>query len=148
MNIAIVVSRFNEDITGNLLKGAKQRLLELGISEAQLEIAWVPGAVELPLIAAQFAKQQRFAAIICLGVVIRGETDHYDYVCQQASMGCQEVSLRHNIPVMFGVLTTHSRSQAMARAGGERGNKGAYCADAAVDMAQLMAKLKAVNIDE
>ncbi len=138
MSIAIIVSRFHEDITELLLKGAIERLIELGIDDKDLQIARVPGAVELPLAAQQFAKHEDCLAIICLGAVIRGETDHYDYVCQQVSNGCQRVSLDFDIPVIFGVLTTDNKEQALARAGGTHGHQGHYAAEAALEMIALM----------
>ena len=145
MKIAIVVGRFNEIVTQRLLEGTLERLKELQVGPESIDIAWVPGAVELPLIAQQYAKRNQYHAIICLGVVIRGETDHYDYVCQQASSGCQQVALQHNIPVIFGVLTTHNREQALARSGGAHSHKGRDCADAAVDMIKLIQKLQPVT---
>lgn len=138
MKIAIVVSRFNKDITEKLLEGAKRRLLELDIASENIAITWVPGAVELPLIAQQYALSKKFHAIICFGAVVHGETDHYRYVCQQASEGCQQVMLKHNIPVIFGVLTTLNHEQALARAGGDRGHVGREYAESAVEMARIM----------
>src|SRR5262249_57949916 len=105
-NIAVVVSRFNEDVTTLLYEGAMARLKELNFREDQIVSAFVPGAVEIPLIAQQLAQTGKYAAIICLGAVIRGETSHYDYVCQQVSYGTQKVALTFQIPVIFGVLTT------------------------------------------
>jgi len=137
MNIAIAVSRFNQDITQRLLQGAVERLSELGVSKEEIAIVWVPGAVELPLAAQRFA-QQEYEAVICLGAVIRGETDHYDYVCQQVSYGCQRVALDYDIPVIFGVLTTANLEQALARTGGGHSHKGREAADAAMQMITLM----------
>jgi 6,7-dimethyl-8-ribityllumazine synthase len=138
MKIAIIVSRFNQEVTERLLQGALARFRELGVSEERLRIVWVPGAIELPLIAQQFAKRKDYQAVVCLGAVIRGETDHYDYVCQQVSYGCQRVALDFNIPVIFGVLTTADEEQALARAGGVHGHKGREAADAAVEMLTLL----------
>ena len=138
MKIAIIVSRFNQEITQRLLQGAKERLSEVGLSHDQFPVTWVPGAIELPLAAQQFAKREEFGAIICLGAVIRGETDHYDYVCQQVSYGCQRVALDFDIPVIFGVLTTENEEQALARTGGAHGHKGREAADAAMEMIALM----------
>lgn len=135
---AIIVSEFNRHITDKLLEGALSRFYDLGIREKEVFVTHVPGAVEIPLIAQLLAKSKQFHAIICLGAVIRGDTDHYDYVCDQVSQGCQKVMLDHNIPVIFGVLTTHNDEQALARAGGSEGHKGVYCADAAVQMASLV----------
>ena len=136
--LAIVVSRFNDKVTQALLVGALNRLLELGISKDTVPVLWVPGAVELPLVAQQLAKTKQYQAVICLGAVIRGETDHYEYVCQQVSLGCQQVALNYDLPVIFGVLTTANKEQAFARAGGERGNKGREAVDAAFEMMAVM----------
>lgn len=135
--LAIVVSRFNQEITEALYKGALQRLEELAFPEQHVTVAWVPGAVEIPLTAHLLAKTDAYTAIICLGAVVRGETSHYDYVCNQVSNGCQQVALQHEIPVIFGVLTTENEEQAMARAGGAHGNKGKDAVDAAFDMVSI-----------
>jgi 6,7-dimethyl-8-ribityllumazine synthase len=138
MKIAIAVSRFNEKITQALLDGALARLSELGVDVAMVPVTHVPGAVELPLVAQQYARSHNFDAVICLGAVIRGETSHYDYVCQQVSYGAQKVALTHNIPIIFGVLTTENRAQALDRLGGSHGHKGRDSADAAVEMIRVM----------
>jgi len=138
MSIAVIVSHFNREITERLLQGATARLHELGLTDADLHVAWVPGAIELPLAAQQFAKREECDAVICLGAVIRGETDHYEYVCQQVSYGCQRVALDYDIPVIFGVLTTATEEQALARSGGAHGHKGREAADAAMAMIALM----------
>ena len=132
--IAIVVSQFNQVITDGLLRGALSRLHELGVSAQHIIIMKVPGAVEIPLTAKLLARSKQYQAIICLGAVIRGETDHYDYVCQQVSYGCQQVMLEFDIPVIFGVLTTQTMQQAQDRIGGRMGHKGVEAADAAMDM--------------
>ncbi len=137
-NIAIVVSRFNTPITSRLLAGAKARLLQKGVDEKAITIIEVPGAVEIPLIAQKLAKKGGVDAIIALGAVIRGETSHYDYVCEQVSQGCQTVSLKYDIPVIFGILTTENKAQALARVGGDHGHKGRDAADAALEMIALM----------
>jgi len=142
MKIAVVVSLFNEEVTQALLIGALERLEELGIELSEVPVTRVPGAVELPLVAQQYARSQRFDAVICLGAVIRGETSHYDYVCQQVSNGCQQVALQHNIPVIFGVLTTENKAQAMDRVGGTHGHKGRDSVDAAVEMIKVMRELQ------
>lgn len=139
---AIVCSEFNNDITSKLLAGAKERLLAEGVADDHIEIYKVPGAIEIPLIAQLLAQQEKFASIICLGAVIRGETTHYDYVCQQVSSGCQNVMLAFNVPVIFGVLTTENEVQAQARAGGSEGHKGREAADAALAMVATVAKIK------
>ena len=140
--VGVVVARFNQLVTQALLDGVLSRARELGISDEHVPVVWVPGAVELPLVAQQMAKTVDFDAVICLGAVIRGETSHYDYVCDQVSAGCQKVALQYDIPVIFAVLTTENRQQAMARAGGERGNKGCDAIDAALEMIDVMRKFQ------
>ncbi len=138
-NIAIVVSCFNESITEELLNGALQRLKELNFPEQHITIVRVPGAVEIGLTAQQIAiSDENCLAIICLGAVIRGETDHYDYVCQQVSYACQKVALQESIPVIFGVLTTDTLRQAEDRVGGRIGHKGREAADAAIAMVKVV----------
>ena len=134
---AIVISEFNIDVTHLLLEGAYKRLLEKKIKAKDILIARVPGAVEIPLAAQWLAQSKQYQAIICLGAVIRGETGHYEYVCQQASTGCQTVMLQYNIPIIFGVLTTENTQQAFDRAGGSVGHKGVEAADAAIMMTAL-----------
>lgn len=133
IKIAVVVSQFNQAITEQLWQGAKARLLELGVKESDVTLVRVPGAVEIPLMAQEMALSKRFAAVICLGAVIRGETSHYDYVCQQVSDGCQRVALDNHLPVIFGVLTTETEEQALARVSGDC-HKGREAADAALTM--------------
>jgi 6,7-dimethyl-8-ribityllumazine synthase len=135
-NLAIVTSRFNEEITGLLYQHALQRLKQLDFSDEQITSIWVPGAVEIPLAAQRLAQTNRYAAILCYGAVIRGETDHYDYVCQQVSMGCQHVALEFNLPVLFGVLTTENEEQALARQ-----TKGSEVVDAAMDMLAVLQQI-------
>ena len=138
IRLAIVVSRFNEPVTQRLREGALQRCHEHGIPSDHIKVCEVAGAVEIPLLAQQLAKQGRYGAIIALGAVIRGETTHYDYVCQQVSYGCQRVSLDHEIPLVFGILTTENLEQALARTGGAKGHKGAEAVDTALEMIQLL----------
>lgn len=138
MNIAICVSRFNSSITEKLLHGAVERLRELAVADQDVKICWVPGAVELPIAAQHYAKSGNYAAVICLGAVIRGETGHYEYVCQQASFGCQRVALDYHLPVVFGVLTTENCQQALDRVGGAHGHKGREAADTAMTMISLL----------
>lgn len=140
-NLAIIISRFNETITQALYAGALARLEELQFAQEHLSVIWVPGAVELPIAAQHAALTNHYEAIICLGAVVRGETDHYDYVCQQVSYGCQRVALNNELPVIFGVLTTATEEQALARATGKE-NKGQYCVDAAFEMVALLRQLK------
>lgn len=144
-NIAIVISRFNEKVTNALYDGTVQRLKELEFSDEQITAVWVPGAVEVPITAQRLAKQECFEAIICLGAVIRGETDHYDYVCQIVSDGCLQVSLNADIPVIFGVLTTENEAQALDRCGGQHGHKGRYCADAAFEMVSVLRQINQLS---
>jgi len=122
--VAVVVARYNEVVTGRLLEGALQCLREKGVPEAQVDVVWVPGAFELPVAAEAAAASGRYAAIVALGCVIRGETPHFEYVAGEAARGLGNVALAHRLAVGFGVLTTESLDQAMARAGGTAGNKG------------------------
>lgn len=135
--IAIICSRFNESITQGLLAGALDRLTERGFLQEQITVIHVPGAVEIPYIARKLAKQGKFSAIITLGAVIRGETTHYDYVCQIVSDGVARVAYEYELPVIFGVLTTENEEQAYARIGGVHGHKGRDAIDAAVEMVSL-----------
>jgi 6,7-dimethyl-8-ribityllumazine synthase len=139
---AIIVSRFNHFITSRLLDGAEGCLKRHGISNEQIDIAWVPGAFELPLMAKTMAKTGKYQAIITLGAVIRGATTHYDYVCNEAAKGIAQVGLNLDIPVIFGVLTTENIEQAIERAGTKAGNKGYEAAISAIEMASLMANFK------
>lgn len=138
MKVGIVAARFNEFITSKLLGGAMDGLVRHGVSEEDVQIAWVPGAFEIPLIAGKMAKSGKYDAVICLGAVIRGSTSHYDYVCAEVSKGIAHVSLESDIPVMFGVLTTDTIEQAIERAGTKAGNKGYDCALGAVEMVNLI----------
>lgn len=141
MHYALVVSDFNEEITHELQRGAEDELKAQGVLAEHITIYHVPGAVELPLVAKWCAKTNKFAAIICLGAVVQGDTDHYQYVCQQVSMGCQMVMLAHEVPVIFGVLTVQTEEQALARIGGSHGHKGREAASAAIQMATLAQQL-------
>lgn len=145
-HFAIIVSDFNTDITHELLQGTIARLESYSTTtdaeKIKHEVYHVPGAIEIPLIAQTLARQQHPDAIICLGAVIRGETTHYDYVCEQVSYGCQRVALDHHLPVIFGVLTTENEDQAWDRLGGKHGHKGHDAADAAIHMSQLLRQLK------
>lgn len=138
MKVGIVAARFNEFITSKLLGGAVDALTRHEVKEDNIEVAWVPGAFEIPLIAAKMAKSRKYDAIICLGAVIRGSTTHYDYVCSEVSKGIAHVSLNSEIPVMFGVLTTENIEQAIERAGTKAGNKGFDCAMGAIEMVNLI----------
>lgn len=141
IRIGIVAARFNEFITSKLLSGAEDALKRHEIPEENIEVAWVPGAFEIPLIASKMAKSGRYDAVICLGAVIRGSTSHYDYVCAEVSKGIANVSLASDIPVMFGVLTTDTIEQAIERAGTKAGNKGFDCAVGAIEMVNLIREL-------
>ena len=143
--IAVIVSKFNEDVTSKLLDGALNRLEILGVTKQSITVFDVPGAVEIPLVAKLLAKTQKYDAIICLGAVIRGETGHYDFVCKQVSDGCASVMLNYEIPVIFGVLTTDNLEQALARCGGNKGNKGNKGADAADAALHMIGVVTAIN---
>lgn len=141
IRIGIVAARFNEFITSKLLGGALDGLKRHEVSEDSIDIAWVPGAFEIPLIASKMAKSGKYDAVICLGAVIRGSTTHYDYVCSEVSKGVAHVSLNSDIPVMFGVLTTENIEQAIERAGTKAGNKGFDCAVGAIEMVNLIREM-------
>ncbi|HEY2421167.1 MAG TPA: 6,7-dimethyl-8-ribityllumazine synthase [Neobacillus sp.] len=137
LKLGIVVGRFNEFITSKLLSGAQDALKRHGVSESDVDIAWVPGAFEIPLIAQKMANSKKYDAVITLGTVIRGSTPHFDYVCNEAAKGVSAASMNSGIPVIFGVLTTESIEQAIERAGTKAGNKGWDVANAAIEMANL-----------
>ena len=136
----IVVSRFNSFIAEKLLEGALDSLIRSGVADDDIEVARVPGAYEIPLIAQKMVKSGRFDAVICLGVIIRGATPHFDFVANEAAKGIAQVSLDSEVPVMFGVLTTDNIEQAIERAGSKAGNKGSDCAVAALEMISLLEK--------
>ena len=138
IKIGIVAARFNEFITSKLLSGAIDTLKRENVCEDDIEVAWVPGAFEIPLIASKMANSGNYDAVICLGAVIRGNTSHYDYVCAEVSKGISQVSLATGVPVMFGVLTTDTIEQAIERAGTKAGNKGSDCAHGAIEMVNLI----------
>ncbi|MBI1967477.1 MAG: 6,7-dimethyl-8-ribityllumazine synthase [Gemmatimonadetes bacterium] len=139
--VAVVVSRYNELVTARLLDGARQCLREKGVSESAVDVVWVPGAFELPVAAGAAAASGRYAAIVALGCVIRGETPHFEFVAGEATRGLGNVALAHGVPVGFGVLTTDTLEQAAARAGGAAGNKGYEAVDAALRTADVLAQL-------
>ena len=143
IKVGIVAARFNEFITSKLLSGAVDGLLRHDVKEEDIQVAWVPGAFEIPLIASRMAKSGKYDAVICLGAVIRGSTSHYDYVCSEVSKGISSVSLSSDIPVMFGVLTTDTIEQAIERAGTKAGNKGYDCALGAIEMVNLIREIEA-----
>ena len=142
MKVGIIVARFNEFITSRLLGGALDTLTRQEVKEENIQVAWVPGAFEIPLIASKMAESGKYDAVICLGAVIRGSTSHYDYVCNEVSKGIASVSLKSGIPVMFGVLTTENIEQAIERAGSKAGNKGSECAQGAIEMVNLIREIQ------
>ena len=142
IRVGIVAARFNEFITSKLVGGALDGLKRHDVKEEDMDVAWVPGAFEIPLIASKMAKSKKYDAVICVGAVIRGSTSHYDYVCSEVSKGIANVSLNSDIPVMFGVLTTDNIEQAIERAGSKAGNKGYECATGAIEMVNLIRALE------
>ncbi|HDD0359926.1 TPA: 6,7-dimethyl-8-ribityllumazine synthase [Staphylococcus aureus] len=143
LKVAILVSRFNDFITGRLLEGAKDTLIRHDVNEDNIDVAFVPGAFEIPLVAKKLASSGNYDAIITLGCVIRGATSHYDYVCNEVAKGVSKVNDQTNVPVIFGILTTESIEQAVERAGTKAGNKGAEAAVSAIEMANLLKSIKA-----
>lgn len=141
MRFGIVAGRFNEFITGKLLEGAMDALIRHGVDSDDISLAWVPGSFEIPLIAQKMAASGKYDAVIALGAVIKGSTDHYDFVCAEVSKGVAQASLSSGVPVMFGVLTTDNIEQAIERAGTKAGNKGYDVAVGAIEMADLIKKL-------
>lgn len=141
LKFGIVTARFNDFINDKLLSGAVDALVRHGAQENEIDIAWVPGAFEIPLAAKKMAESGKYDAIICIGTVIRGSTTHYDYVCNEAAKGIGAIALQTGVPVMFGVLTTENIEQAIERAGTKAGNKGAECALGAIEMANLLKAL-------
>ena len=141
VKIAIVAGRFNEFITSKLVGGALDVLKRNDVSEENIDIAWVPGAFEIPLIAKKLANTQKYDAIITLGAVIKGSTPHFDYVCAEVSKGVSQISLQSELPVIFGVLTTNNIEEAIERAGTKAGNKGADAAFSAIEMINLIKEI-------
>ena len=138
IEVGVVAARFNEFIVSKLVGGCEDTLLRHGVRPEDIDLAWVPGAFEIPLIASKMAKSGKYDAVIALGAVIRGSTSHYDYVCSEVSKGVAAVAMNSDIPVMFGVLTTDTIEQAIERAGSKAGNKGAECAQGAIEMVNLL----------
>jgi 6,7-dimethyl-8-ribityllumazine synthase len=145
LRVGIVASRFNELIGQRLLDGARNALRRAGVADDDVAVAWVPGAVELPLVARRLAESGRVDAVVTLGAVIRGETDHYDHVCGIAASGVARASADTGVPVTFGVLTTDTLEQALQRVGGKVGNAGADAASAAIEMATLLRELPSAS---
>ena len=143
IKVGVVAARFNDFIVSKLVGGCEDALLRRGVRPEDIDLAWVPGAFEIPLIASKMAKSGKYDAVIALGAVIRGSTSHYDYVCSEVSKGVANVSLNSDIPVMFGVLTTDTIEQAIERAGSKAGNKGSECAQGAIEMVNLIRALEA-----
>ena len=143
MKIGIIAARFNEFIVSKLIGGAMDALTRHDVKEENIDLAWVPGAFEIPLIAQKMADSGKYDAVICLGAVIRGATSHYDYVCNEVSKGIAQVSLNSGIPVLFGVVTTENIEQAIERAGTKAGNKGYDSAMAAIEMVNLIKTIEA-----
>ena len=138
LKIGIVIARFNEFISSKLLDGALDGLRRHGVNEDDVDVAWVPGAFEIPIIASKMAQSGKYDALISLGAVIRGNTSHYDYVCAEVSKGIANASMNTGVPIMFGVLTTDNIEQAIERSGTKAGNKGYDCALGAIEMANLI----------
>lgn len=141
LKFGLVVGRFNELISNKLMQGALDALKRHGAETADIDVAWVPGAFEIPLVAGKMAESKRYDAVICLGAVIKGATPHFEYVSGEVTKGVAQVGLQSRIPVIFGVLTTNSIEQAIERAGTKAGNKGFDAAMSAIEMANLMAQL-------
>lgn len=141
MKVGIVASRFNEIIVNKLLGGAIDGLVRHGVEEDNITAAWAPGAFELPLIASKMAQSKKYDTVICVGAVIRGDTSHYDLVCNEAAKGIAQVSLSTGVPILFGIVTTENIEQAIARAGSKAGNKGYDCALSAIEMVNLISQL-------
>jgi 6,7-dimethyl-8-ribityllumazine synthase len=141
LKFGLVVSRFNEFITNRLVDGARDALLRHGVSEQDIEVAWVPGSFEVSLIAKKLAETKRFDAVICLGSVIRGDTPHFEYVASQATRDIARVSLESGLPVIYGVITADTLEQAIERAGAKAGNRGFQAAMNAIEMANLVRSL-------
>lgn len=137
----IVISRFNDFIGSKLLDGAIDTFKRLNVKEENIDVVWVPGAFEIPLAAQHAAKSKKYDAILALGAIIKGSTDHYDYVCAELSKGIAHISLNYETPVLFGVLTTDNLEQAIERAGTKAGNKGAQCAQSAVETVNVIKKI-------
>jgi 6,7-dimethyl-8-ribityllumazine synthase len=138
VSIAIVVSRFNDLITRQLLAGAQDCLRRHDVEAERVDVAWVPGSFEIPLVARKLAESGRYQAVVCLGAVIRGETPHFEYVASQVSSGIARAGLETGVPVIFGIITADSLEEALERAGGKMGNKGYDAAVSAIEMANLM----------
>lgn len=142
VRIGIVAARFNEFIVSKLIGGAEDALVRHGVDTDDIDLAWVPGAFEIPVIAQKMAESGKYDAVICLGAVIKGSTSHYDYVCAEVSKGVAQVGLASGVPTLFGVLTTDNIEQAIERAGTKAGNKGYDVACSAIEMINLIKEMK------
>ena len=142
LRIAVVVSRFNEVITSRLLAGARSALERHGVRDDDVDVAWVPGAFELPIAARRLAESRRYDTVVCLGAIIRGETPHFEYIAAKAARGIADIARDTGVPAIFGVLTPNTLEQALERAGGKAGNKGYDAAVSAIEMASLMRQLR------
>ena len=142
LSLAIVVSRFNRLVTDRLLAGAQDALARHGVELEKVDVAWVPGSMELPQVARRLAGRGRYDAIVCLGAVIRGETPHFDYVAGQAAAGIGRVALDTGVPIIFGVITANTLAQALERAGGKVGNKGYDAVVTAIEIANLLEQIE------
>jgi 6,7-dimethyl-8-ribityllumazine synthase len=141
LKVGLVVSRFNELVSGRLLSGARDALERHGVAEDAIETAWVPGAFEIPLVAKRLAESGKYDAVVCLGAVIRGQTPHFDYVAGESAKGIAQLSLASGLPVIYGIVTTDTLEQAIERAGLRAGNRGWDAAMAAIEMANLLREL-------
>lgn len=141
MKVGIVASRFNEIIVNKLLGGAVDGLVRHGVEDGNITAVWVPGAFEIPTVAQRMAASGKYDAVICVGAVIRGETSHYDYVCNEVSKGIAQVSMTTGVPTLFGIVTTENIEQAIARAGAHAGNKGYDCALSAIEMVNVLGQI-------
>ncbi len=141
LKFGLVISRFNDFITKKLLEGAQDALLRHGVNEEDIEIAWVPGSFEIPLVAKKLAQTKRYDAVICLGAVIRGATPHYEYIAAEVTKGIAKVGLETSLPIAYGVITADSLEQAIERAGTKMGNKGFEAAENAIEMANLVKEI-------
>jgi 6,7-dimethyl-8-ribityllumazine synthase len=138
---AIVVAEWNRSVTGKLLDGAVATLRDAGVPDDHIDVAWVPGSWEIPLVAQRMAASARYAAVLCLGAVVRGETSHDQHINRGVSLAISQIALQFDLPVLFGILTCESMEQALDRAGGKHGNKGSECAEAALHMIGLLKNL-------
>jgi len=138
LKFGVVISRFNEFVTRKLLDGAQDALLRHGVKEGDIDVAWVPGSFEIPLIVGKLAQTKRYAAVICLGAVIRGETPHYEYIATEVTKGIAKIGLETGLPITYGIITADSLEQAIERAGTKAGNKGFDAAVDAIEMANLL----------